>query len=130
MSTSPNSASQMSDFPACKIIYCLLPDDGTDKHLLVELRKKFGVISAGSATCRGIGALAEVKTKQGKLPESELVKHVYMTCSEDQAQDIFDFIFRFAQVDKPGRGLVWQQGITDCTPFELPMDIPDEEAGV
>ena len=93
MSTTPNSAPRRSDFPACKAIYCNLPDDGTDKRVLVELRKKQGIIRAGSATVRGIGVLAEVKTKRGKLPEPDLVKQVYVICSEDQADEIFELIF-------------------------------------
>lgn len=58
-----------------------------------------------------------------------MVKQVYVICSEDEAEEIFDFIFWFAQIDKPDRGVLWQQAITGCTPFELPMDIPDEESG-
>ena len=129
MSTTPDSAPRRSDFPACKAIHCILPDDGTDKRVLVELRKRQGIIRAGSATCRGIGVLAEVKTKRGKLPESHLVKQVYVICSEDQADEIFDFIFWSAQLDKPGRGVMWQQAVTGCTPYELPAGIPDEETG-
>ncbi|MGI9342040.1 MAG: hypothetical protein ACR2QV_04280 [Gammaproteobacteria bacterium] len=112
--------------PACKAIYCIVPNDGTDKRLLVELRKRQGIIRAISATRRGIGVLADVKTKRGKLPQSELVKQVYVLCSQDQADEIFDFIFWFAQLGKPGRGLMWQQALTGCTPYELPAGIPDE----
>jgi len=129
MSTTPNSAPRRSDFPVCKAIYCSLPDDGTDKRVLVELRKKQGIIRAGSATLRGIGVLAEVKTKRGKLPEPDLVKQVYVICSEDQADEIFELIFRTAQINKPGRGMMLQRPISSCTPYELPADIPDEETG-
>jgi len=129
MSTTPASAPRRSDLPACKAIYCLLPDDGTDKRVLVELRKKHGIIRAGSKSRHGIAALAAVKTKRGKLPESELVKQVYVLCSEAQADEIFDFIFWAAQLDKLGRGLMWQQAVTGCTTYELPPDIPDEEKG-
>ena len=129
MSTTPDSAPRRSDFPACKAIYCVLPDDGTDKRVLTELRKKQGIIRAGSVICRGIGALFDVKTKRGKLPEPELVKQVCVICSEDQADEIFDFIFWSAQLDKLRRGAIWQQAVTGCTPYELPADIPDEETG-
>ena len=129
MSTTPDSAHPRSDFPECRAIHCILPDDGTDKRVLVELRRKQGIIRAGSKTCRGIGVLAEVKTKRGGLPESHLVKQVHVMCSEDQADEIFDFIFWAAQLDKPGRGIIWQQAVTGCTPYELPADIPDEETG-
>ena len=129
MSSTPDSAPRRSDFPACKAIYCVLPDDGTDKRVLVELRKTQGILRAGSATRRGIAALADVKTKRGKLPEPDLVRLVHVICSEDQADEIFDFIFWSAQLDKPGRGVMWQQAVTGCTPYELPADIPDEETG-
>ena len=129
MSTTPASAPRRSDFPACKAIYCLLPDDGTDKRMLVELRKRKGIVRSGSRTRHGIAALGAVKTKRGKLPESELVKQVYVLCSEDQADEIFEFLFWSANVDKPGRGIVWQQAVTGCTPYELPADVPDEETG-
>ena len=52
-----------------------------------------------------------------------------MICSEDQADEIFDFIFWFAQLDKPGRGIVWQQPITGRTPYELPAGVPEEKPG-
>ncbi len=129
MSNTPDSAPRWSELPACKAIYCIVPDDGTDKRLLGELRQKHGIIRAGSNKCRGIGALVPVKTKRGKLAEAELVKKVRVVCTEDQADEIFDFIFWSTQIDKPGRGTMWQQPLTACTPYELPEDIPDEETG-
>lgn len=127
MNTKPESAPRASDFPACKVIYCVMPNDGTDKRLLVELRKKQGIVRAGSATRRGVGALADARTKRGKLPEPQLVRVLYALCSDDEADAIFDFIFWSAHIDKPGRGAMWQQAVTGCTPYELPADIPDEE---
>ena len=119
--------SQMPDFPACKVIYCILTDDGTDKQLLAELRKKFGIVNAGSSACRGIGARGRAKAKPGKLPQSRLVKKVYVISPVDREEEVFDFIFWFANLDKPDKGIMWQQTVTGCSPFELPPDIPDEE---
>ena len=93
MSTRPDSIPRRSDFPACKAIRCVLPNDGTDKRVLAELRKRWGVVRAGSASRRGIGALGAAKTKRGKLPESHLVKHLFVICEADEADEIFDFIF-------------------------------------
>ncbi len=123
----PESTSRLPDFPDGKVIYCILPDDGTDKRLLAELRKRQGIVTAGSATRRGIGALADVRTRRGKLPESDLVRLVYVICTEDQADETFDLIFWSAHIDKPGRGAMWQQAVTGCTPYELPANVPDEE---
>ena len=116
-----------ADFPAGKAIHCIVPDDGTDKRLLVELRTRDGIVRAGSVTCRGIAALGDVKTKRGKLPEPVMVREVLVVCSEEQADEIFDLIFWSAHLDKPGRGSIWQEALPACTPFELPADIPDEE---
>lgn len=129
MSATADSTLRRADFPAGKTIRCVVPDDGTDKRVLAELRKKQGVIRAGSATRRGIGALTSAKTKRGKLPEPLLVKELFVLCTEDQADEIFNLIFWSAQLDKPGRGIIWQQAATGCTPFEMPADIPDEETG-
>ena len=129
MNTVPDPAPQRSDFPACKAIYCVLPDDGTDKRLMIELRGKKGILRAGSFPCRGIGALAEARTKRGKLPESDLVKQLCVICSDDQADEIFDLLFWSARLGKPGRGVMWQQPLTGATPYQLPADIPDETAG-
>ena len=129
MSTTPGAAPRRSDFPAAKVIYCILPDDGTDRRLLLELRKKKSVVRAGSEICRAVGALAATKTKRGKLPEPQLAKKVQVVCTADQADEIFDFIFWAAKVGKPGRGLMWQLAVSSCTPYELPADIRDEEAG-
>lgn len=113
---------------AGKLICCVLPDDGTHKRILIELRERFGIVRAGSTTCRGIGALHAVKAKQGKLPEAELVKQLYAVCSEEEADKVFDFIFRAARLDKPGRGSVWQQSVSGCTPYQLPANVADEYA--
>ena len=131
MSAAHETTIRSSDFPACKEIHCILPDDGTAKRLLVELRQKKGVIRAGTFTLRGIGALvlAEAKAKRGKLPESDLVRQVSVICSEEQADEVFSYLFWSANIDKPRRGVVWQQPLTACTPYELPADIPDEKTG-
>jgi len=129
MNTGPDSVPRRSDFPSCKVIYCIVPDDGTDKRVLTELREKLGIVRAGSQTCRGLGALAGVKTKRGKLPLPSLVKQLFVVCDDHQAEEVFNYIFWSAHVDKPRRGLMWQQAVAGGTPFALPVDIPDEKAG-
>ena len=130
MINATDTTPRMPELPACKIIHCVFPDDGTDKRVMLELRKKYAIVNTGSANRRGIGVLAQVKTRPGKLPQARLVKQLYVICPLDQQEEIFDFIFWFADIDKPGRGVVWQQDLTGCSHFELPPDIPDEETGV
>ena len=109
-----------------KTICGVLPDDGTDKRLLLELRNKQGIVRAGSEITRGIAALGQAKSRRGKLPEPSLVRRIFVICSEDQADEVFEFMFWSAQIDKPGRGALWQQSLIACSPYELPADVPDE----
>ena len=127
MDTGPLLSARSSDFATCKAIFCVVPDDGTDRRLLGELRQKQGIIRASSALRRGIGALADVEVSRGKLPQAELVKQVCVICSEDSADEVFDSIFWSARIDKPRRGIMWQQAVTGCIPYEFPTDIPDED---
>ena len=127
MSAANLYASTRLDFPTGKAIFCIVPDDGTDKRVLEELRQRFGVVRGSTLTCRGIGALSARKTRRGKLPQPELVKQLCVVCTDDQADEIFDFLFWTAHFDKPGRGMMWQQTAVGCTPYELPAGIPDEK---
>ncbi len=116
-----------SDFPDGKVIFCVVPDDGTDKRVLAELRERYGLVRGSSLRCRGVGALADVRVRRGKLPESQLVKQISVVCSPGQADEIFDFIYWSARVNQRGRGIMWQQPAVACSPYALPADVPDEK---
>ena len=57
--------------------------------------------------------------KRRKLPPSLLVKLMQVAVDEDQADAVFEFIYRRAELHKPGRGTMWQSSLLACTPFGL-----------
>lgn len=111
---------------AGKLIQCVLPDDGTDKKLLNALRDEMGIVSGYSRSCRSVATLTHVETKRGKLPPSELARLVQIVTTEDQADAVFDLVFETADLNRPGRGVVWQGPLLTYTAFALPEDVADE----
>lgn len=111
----------------CRIISCILPDDGTDKKLLTALRDEKKISRANSIGCLGMAVLADAKTKFGKLPEPALVRRVDVTVPEDDASEIYDYIYAKANIGKPQGGAMWMSTSITATPFALPENVPLEK---
>ena len=110
----------------CKLVTCLMPDNGTDLALLKALRDEKGIVSANSARCYSSAILADAKTKKDKLPEPVLARMVIIVVPAAAADDVFDFVCRTANIDVLGGGVVCKGPMTFANHYSLPENVPEE----
>ena len=113
---------------ACKLISCVLPDDGTEKKLIRALRDEKQITRANSISCLGLEILADARTKFGELPEPTLVRKVDVVVPEEEADELYDYIYEKAQIGRPEGGAIWLRRLAVASPFDLPADVPVEKS--
>lgn len=113
---------------ACKLITCVLPNDGTHKELIRALRDAKRIFRANSISCLGVAVLGDVVTKFGELPEPILVRKVDVVVPEADADDLYDYIYEKARIGRHQGGAIWMGALNLTSPFSLPEDVPVEDA--
>ncbi len=121
-----NSENSAPHLEACKLIKIILPDDGTDRRLIKTLRHDRGITRVDTVPVRAVAALQEAKTKRGRLPESTLARLVTVVVKENEASNLFDYIYQMAAINRPGGGMMFLEQLIGATPFLLPEGVPDE----
>ncbi len=66
------------------------------------------------------------EAKGGKLPESELVRLVEVIVPEADSEELFNYIFDIAEINKAGGGMMWMGQQISSTRYVLRSDVPDE----
>lgn len=118
---------RMQDFPQAKIITCILPDECQDMKLLKALRTEKGIISANTFQSRGFGLQLRRGYKGKHQVAAYSVRVVTVVVQEDQADDLFEYIYFQVNVNSPCPGLIYQGNLLAATPYILPSGVLDEE---
>lgn len=107
----------------CKLITGILPGGGA-MDVLKKLREEKGIISANANTARGMGKLTPRAYRGvGEQTEKQILNVVV---DADRADEIFEYIYHEANIDRPHGGIIFMAGLQQQTPFILP-DLPKEK---
>jgi len=115
------SSKSVPDFGTTKLITCVLYKGGSVK-VLKALREK-GINTAAMSHARG-SAIGDPVGRSG-LPREFSKEVVTVLVPKEQAEEVFEFVFEVAEIDRPHGGFVYMQELTKAVPFALP-DVPDE----
>ena len=88
------------------------------------LKEQYGVISANVNKARGTGRMTPLAYRGvGEQTEKEILTVVV---AEEQSDELFEFIYFNAKIDRPHGGLMYMSALKQATPFSLP-DLPKED---
>jgi hypothetical protein len=107
-----------------KLITCFLPL-GVAALLVKALKAEKGLATAHVSNARGVGKLTQTDGRQlGDQTEKQILRVVVDAADAD---DVFEFIYFEAGIDKPHGGLILMARVDNFVPLILPDDVPEEE---
>lgn len=93
--------------------------------VLKQLKQELGIIMANVNHARGSGRLTPLTERGvGEQTEKEILTVVV---SEEQAEEVFSFIFFNAEINRPHGGIIFQSALNLATGYQIPGELPAEE---
>jgi len=106
-----------------RLITCVLPK-GVAPPVLAALAAQFDVPTANINSARGIGKITPLKYRGlGDQSEKDILT---VMVEEKQADEIFEFIYFEADINRPHGGLMYLQTLGEASHYVLP-ELPDEQ---
>lgn len=113
----------MAETGDTKLITCILPK-GIARGVSEKLLKEKGIVTGNINNARGSGHITAKKhQKAGYQTEKEIFR---VLVDAGRADEIFEFIFNHAELDRPHGGIMYQNALNKSTEYVLP-DIDREE---
>lgn len=107
-----------------KLITCILPR-GISFGVIKMLKEEKGIVTANVNTARGAGKLTPLAYRGvGEQTEKEILT---VSISNDEADEIFGFLFDTAEIGRPHGGLMYMSSLENTSTYLLPEDLPEEE---
>jgi hypothetical protein len=106
-----------------KLITCILPKGGA-LPVLKQLKQELGIVACNINYARGSGRFAPLADRGlGEQTEKEILSVVV---DQERADEVFAYIFREAEIDRPHGGLVFQSALGPATEYRIPPELPAE----
>lgn len=106
-----------------KLITAILPR-GKSIDVMEKLRSDKDIVTASVNTARGMGKLMPgVYRGLGGQAEKEILEVII---AEDRADEIFEYLYETAEIDRPHGGIIFMAKVRMTTPYTLPV-IPEAE---
>ena len=106
-----------------KVITCILPK-GRAMHLMQALTKERGLTAVDVHYARGNGRLTPLRYRGiGETSEKEVLT---VAVPATQADELFEYIYEFAEINQPHGGLMYLHALLQATRHVLP-DVPEEQ---
>ena len=107
-----------------KLITCIFPK-AVAIPMLRRLKDEKGITTCKINNARGIGRFTHSSVRRlGDVTEREILEVV---TTAKRADEIFEFIFFEADMDRPHGGIIFMTPLGRASHFELP-DLPEEES--
>jgi len=106
-----------------KLISAILPK-GIALSVIKRLKDEKNIITANLNYARGTGKLTPLKYRDGVVESEKEVLTVVV--EEAISEEIFDYIYEVADVNKPHGGLMYMHSLMQSSAYLLP-DVVDEQ---